>query len=286
MINALSKRFVFFLFLGFSLFSNAQDFQGKAYYVSKTSVNIDDFARPNMNEEQKKRMKERLKTMFEKTFILTFNRTESIYKLDEKLEAPNQGQGGRFGAIMSGAIDGIKYKNIQSKALLSEHELFGKLFLIKSDLPELNWKMTGETKQIGGYTCFKATAIKTWKDFDMSSLRRPPNQDEAVNEDTSDEAETEEEDVEITAWYTMQIPVNQGPGDYWGLPGLILEINAGETVVLCSKLILNPEDKATIKAPSKGKEVTKEEYVEIATAKYLEMRENFRRRGGQRGGRG
>ncbi len=283
MITLQPKQAILSLVFLFSLAIGAQDFQGKAYYVSKTSVDMSNFGRPNMSEDQKKRMQERLKNMFEKTFVLTFNRSESIYKLDEKLEAPNQGGGSRFGAIMSGAMDGIKYKNAKSKQLLSEHELFGKLFLIKDNLPELNWEMTGETKQIGGYTCFKATAIQTWKEFDMASLRRPRNEDESTLED---EAETEEEEpIKIEAWYTMQIPVNQGPGDYWGLPGLILEVSAGKTTILCSKLVLNPEDKATIKAPSKGKEVTKEEYVDIATKKYLEMRKNFRRRGGQRGTR-
>ncbi len=281
MTAAIAKRSITFFFLLVSLFMNAQDFQGKAYYMSKTSVDMSNFGRPNMSEDQKKRMAERLKQMFEKTFVLTFNRVESIYKLDEKLEMPTQGQGGRFGAIMSGAIDGVKYKNIKSKASLSEHELFGKLFLIKEDLPKLDWKMTGETKQIGGYNCFKATAIKTWKDFDISSLRRPTNNN---SEDDNDDEKTNEEEKEIvvTAWYTMQIPVNHGPSDYYGLPGLILEINADKTTILCTKIILNPEDKATIKQPSKGKEVTKEEYVDIATEKYQEMRENFRRRGGAR----
>jgi GLPGLI family protein len=47
-------------------------------------------------------------------------------------------------------------------------------------------------------------------------------------------------DVTITAWYTPEIPVNQGPENYWGLPGLILEINDGKTVILCSKIVLNP----------------------------------------------
>ena len=31
--------------------------------------------------------------------------------------------------------------------------------------------------------------------------------------------------IEVTAWYTPEIPINQGPADYWGLPGLILEVN-------------------------------------------------------------
>ncbi|MBC3758058.1 GLPGLI family protein [Hyunsoonleella sp. SJ7] len=276
------KHIPILLFLFVSVFINAQDFQGKAIYMSKTSVDMSTFGRPEMSEEQRKRMEERLKTMFEKTFVLTFNRTESIYKEEEKLEAPNQG-GFRFGAMMSGALEGIQYKNIQKKASLTEMELFGKLFLVKEELPQLNWKITGETKKIGNYMCFKATAIKTWEDFDFSSIRRPPrNEDEAESE----EPETEEapKETEITAWYTMQIPVNQGPGNYWGLPGLILEVSSDKTTILCSKIVLNPEDKANIKEPTKGKEVTKEEYIELATQKFQEMRENFRRGGGRRGG--
>ncbi|WP_203257590.1 GLPGLI family protein [Hyunsoonleella ulvae] len=280
------KRLILFISLFATIFSNSQEFQGKAYYTSKTSVDMSNFGRPNMTEEQRKRMENRLKNMFQKNFVLAFNRVESVYKLEEKLEAPTQGGNGRFGAIMSGAIDGEKYKNVQTKMVLQELELFGKLFLVKDELPDLKWTMTSETKQIGGYTCYKATATKTWQDFDATALRRPPNSNDN-NEGTKEETKDKEvqPDVEVIAWYTMQIPVNQGPGDYWGLPGLILEVNTDTTTILCSKIVLNPEDKANIKQPTKGKEITKEAYVEIATKKFQEMRENFRR-GGQRGGGG
>ena len=269
-------RVFFVLLLNMAL--HAQDFQGKAYYMSKTSVDMDAYGRPNMSEEQRKRMEERLKRMFEKTFVLDFNRTEAVYKAEEKLEAPGQG-GSRFGGIMSGAVDGVKYKNLQSKIVLTELELFGKLFLVEEELPKLDWEMTGETKQIGRYTCFKATADKTWQDFDMSAFRRSGNDDE--NETNHNENNTSLP-VSVTAWYTMQIPVNQGPGSYWGLPGLILEVTTDKTVILCSKLVLNPETKENIKRPSKGKVVSREEYAQIAAEKFKEMRENFRR-GGQRG---
>lgn len=288
MTSSKLQQLVLFVFIFSSVVLNSQEFQGKAYYISKTSVDMSNFGRPEMSEEQRKRMESRLKNMFQKNYVLTFNRTESIYKLEEKLEAPGQGGGGRFTAIMGGAVDGVKYKNVQTKASLNELELFGKLFLVKEDLPKLDWKITGETKQIGGYTCYKATAIKTWKDFDMTALRRPPNRDRAdenKNVTVENSKEAEQPEIEITAWYTMQIPINQGPGDYWGLPGLILEVNSDKTTILCTKIVLNPEDKATIKQPTKGKEITKEAYVEVATQKFKEMRDNFRR-GGQRGGGG
>ncbi|WP_282124061.1 GLPGLI family protein [Algibacter mikhailovii] len=276
------KLFVLFFVLFISIPIEAQDFQGKAYYMSKTDVDMSNFGRPDMSEDQKKRMAERLKSMFEKTYILSFNKIESIYKVEEQLEAPTAGRGGGFSNIMSGAIDGIKYKNVKSNQFLSEHELFGKLFLIKEDLQKMEWKMTGETKQIGSYTCFKATTIKTWQDFDISSLRRPPNRDENKADENKQSEPVTPKKVEVVAWYTMQVSVNQGPGDFWGLPGLILEVNTDKTTILCTKIVLNPSEKFTIKPPSKGKVVSKEEYVAIATEKYKEMRENFRRGGGGR----
>ena len=80
-------------------------------------------------------------------------------------------------------------------------------------------------------------------------------------------------EITITAWYTPEIPVNQGPEGYWGLPGLILEVNDGKTTILCSKVVLNPKEKADIKAPAAGKEVSQKEYDEIVIKKMEEMSE-------------
>ncbi len=261
---------------------NAQNFQGKAYYTSKTSIDLANFGRPNMSEEQKKRMKERLKRMFQKTFILNFNREASVYKEEEKLEAPNPNQGRRFGALLSGAVDGIIYKNIKTKEMLIAHELFGKAFKVVDTLPKLEWKITGETKQIGRYLCVKATATKTWEDFNLLTIRRAAASENRENKKKDSIAELPMA-KEIEAWYTTQIPVNQGPDKFWGLPGLILEISTGETTILCSKIVVNPKEKLTIKAPSKGKAISQKAYEGIAIKKYQEMRANFRR---QRGGQG
>ncbi|PTM12050.1 MAG: GLPGLI family protein [Bacteroidetes bacterium] len=265
-----------------------KDFQGKAYYFSKTTLDMENFGGREMSDQQKKQIAERMKGMFEKTFILTFNKEESIYKEEEKLEAPGGG-GMRFGGMSMGGGD--QYKNVKENKMMVENEFFGKQFLVNDELQKLEWVMTAETKQIGQYLAMKATAVKKLDDTDFMSARRrnrgSENEDKAKDstktDNPMDEIEIPKEQT-ITAWYTPQIPINQGPGEYWGLPGLILEVSAGNTVILCSKIVMNPGEKEEIKMPSKGKEVTQAEYSEIVKKKMEEMSEMFRGRGGRDGG--
>lgn len=269
-----------------------QDFQGKAYYFSKTTMDMGNFGGREMSPDMKKRIEERMKSMFEKTFILTFNKEESIYKEEEKLEAPSAGGGMRFGGFST--TGGDQYKNVKENKLLIEQEFFGKQFLINDELEKLDWVMTAETKQIGKYMAMKATAVVELDNTDfMSARRRDRGRDNEDSAKASDSTKTNNpmDEIEIpktqivTAWYTPQIPINQGPGEYWGLPGLILEVSAGRTVILCSKIIMNPGEKEDIKRPSKGKEVTQKEYADIVKEKMEEMA-NMRGRGRPGGGGG
>lgn len=265
-----------------------QDFQGKAIYQSKTTLDMSNFGGNEMSEDRKKQIAERMKSMFEKTYILTFNKSESVYKEEEKLEAP--GQSGGFRIMMGSFSGGKQYKNVKDHQLLQEQEFFGKQFLVKDSLPKLEWQMSSETKQIGKYMCFKATAIKKPNEMDFNSMRRrnsdndnKKSQDSIKTKNVMEEVEVPKE-ILVTAWYTPQIPINQGPGEYWGLPGLILEINADRTTILCSKIVMNPEEKDEIKAPEKGKVVSQKEYNEIMKKKLEEMREMYGGRGRNRGG--
>ena len=279
---------------------NAQNFQGMAVYESKTSTA--DFMKGmstnrEMTPEMQKQIEERMKKMFERTFILNFDKTASIYKEEEKLDAPGgQQQGGRMMMSMMGG-GGTHYKNAKNKQYVVDKEFFGKEFLIKDSLPKYEWKLEGESKQIGNYTCFKATAVVKVSESDFRNFRfrnNNPKEGEKKAETVKDTAkakktnftddwEMPKENV-ITAWYCPEIPVNQGPENYWGLPGLILEVNDGKTVILCSKLVLNSKEKVEIKPASKGKEVTQKEYDEIVKKKMEEMREMNSGRGGQGGG--
>ncbi|WP_275315721.1 GLPGLI family protein [Tenacibaculum bernardetii] len=272
---------IFFLCISITIFSQA-NFQGKAVYQSKTTMNSD-FGGRQMSEERKKQIMQRLKSMLEKTFVLSFTREESIYKEEEKLAAPTTGgRGSRFGGFSGG---GTKYKNVKEGVLLESTEFFGKNFLISEAAKKPNWELGSETRQIGNYTCYKATLVKENDAFDWRSMRRP-RRDEAKKDSTKVEKESPKQ-ILVTAWYTPQIPVSNGPGNYWGLPGLILEINEGRTTILCSEITMNPSEKIEIEKPEKGKKVTREEYTKMMKEKMEEMRDRFRggRRGGGRGGR-
>jgi len=292
------KNFTYLFAFLFSINLFAQDFQGKAYYQSKTSFQFGEWGN-RMSAEQKNAMKERMRSYLEKTFILTFNKNESTYKEEERLDAPGSGRSGMGAMFMSlGSGNPEMYKNIKEKIYLQENEFFGKMFLIKEKLPEFQWEMRGEQKQIGQYMCFKAVGTRVNNNFSWESLRTErndkakdsTNKEENVDVATNTKLEELEEVVvdakieTIVAWYTPQIPISNGPEQAYGLPGLILELNTENTTVLCSKIILNPENKDKIIRPSKGDLVTNKEYNDIVEFKMKEMRDNRGRSSG-RGGR-
>lgn len=293
---------VFVLTISTNLFS--QEFQGKAYYQTKTTMDLGTWGN-RMSAEQKSAMKDRMKPYLEKTFILTFNKTESTYLEEERLDAPGSGGSGMGAMFMSaGSGNPEMYKNIKEKIYLQENEFFGKKFLVDDKLPEFEWKMSGEQKQIGKYMCFKAVGTRVNNNFSWESLRRQGNEkskdstnskENASNEKISavdDETNTKVELIEevvvdakietIVAWYTPQIPISNGPEQSFGLPGLILELNTKNTTMLCAKIILNPDKKDEISRPTKGDVVTKKEYTDMVQFKMQEMRDN---RGRSRGGR-
>ncbi|MGB0769241.1 MAG: GLPGLI family protein [Flavobacteriaceae bacterium] len=260
------------------LFSNndiyAQDFQGKATYISKSKMELGRWG-ARMSEAQKKQIAARLKNRLEKEFVLVFNKQESVFTEEEQLDA------------ISGATDswgknfaaGENYKNVKTNAQIQQQEFYGKKFLVKDKLQKIDWTLGKESKQIGNYLCFKATSfIPTddllWYSFSWSRMRSTDNQDAEDEENNEPEVDV----TQIEAWYTPQIPVGHGPSEYWGLPGLILEVSAGGTTMLCSKIVINPVEAIEIEAPKKGTTVTKNEYQDIIQNKMAEFRNNRMRR--------
>ena len=246
-----------------------QNFQGKAVYKTsrKMNINIGGGSRNTMSDEQKAKMNARLMKQFQKTFVLTFDKTSSMYKEEKNLKAPVTRQGGNMVMVMgNGGGNDVVYKNVKENRFVNKTEIMGKLFLIKDELPKYDWKLTGETKNIGIYTCYKATYTR---------------EEERTNMSVEDGEVTEKKkkvDIVTTAWYAPSIPVSNGPGNYNGLPGLILEIKDGDLKIMCSEIVMNPKEKIEIDEPKKGKKVSQSQYEKIMAKKSKEMMEKFKSR--------
>ena len=256
------KKIVGVLLFYFAILNlNAQDFQGIAYYQTKTTMSFGSWG-DKMTSEQKKMMMQRMKPFLEPVYILTFDKSQSIYKEEERLDGPGGGGGRGWGKMIAGS-GGPIYKNISTNVSLQSSEFMGKKFLINDSLNSMKWVMGSEQKMIGSYMCFKATTL----------IEKPKT---VASSWEKEEGPSEIEFISVVAWYTPQIPVNHGPDKYGGLPGLILEVNAGETVMLCTKVILNPEKKIEISEPKKGEFVNRKDFEIIVDDKVAEMKDMWR----------
>jgi GLPGLI family protein len=251
---------------------NAQNFTGKAIYRTSTKSTLkfgkdQDGVTDKMQEELKKQ----LQKMNQKTFILEFDRKTSTYKEEVSLASPKSkiGGAGVFISSLGGAGSAnIYYKDIKEKRFVNQTEIQGKRFLVKDKLSEINWELSSETKNIGTYTCYKATYSKEVDNVEISI------KDGETVKDKSKET------IVTTAWYTPQVPVSNGPGNFQGLPGLILEVNDGKKTIVCAEIILNSSQKSKIEEPKKGKVISQKKFTKIQKQKSDELMEKFKGRNG------
>lgn len=257
---------ILFILINSIVFS--QNFQGTAIYQWKQSA--EDFkntvlADPKMDANMRRIIEVRMSKLFNKTFVLYFDKNAAIYKEEEKLDIKKQDGGGDWspnGIIIS------YHKNVKTKMSIAETDLMSKIFNVQSTLTDYKWKLSSETKQIGGYLCYKATVIipvtqREKNDYEEEKAEQEKNKTQFFKIEAP-------KDKIITAWYTPEIPVNQGPDRYWNLPGLILETNDGKTTIICSKITLNPKQKVEIKIP-KGKTISQKEFNVLVEKKNKEL---------------
>jgi len=248
----------------------AQDFSGRATYRThqKSSFELDSTtmaAIPGIQEQ----MEAQMRKMFQKTFTLDFTKSESMYKEEQELDDPKgpSANGGVMVMVMGGdGSSDILYKNILENRTAHKTELLGKVFLIKDNLVAHDWELTGETKNIGNYTCYKAVYEREEESIEINMMGDEAKEEKVIKKRT------------LVAWYTPDVPVSNGPNVYGGLPGLILEVNDGDLTIVCSELVLNPKEVKEIKEPIKGKIVTRKKFGNIAKEKTKEMMDRYKSR--------
>ena len=200
-------------------------------------------------------------------FELTFGNNQSLWKAAEQDNPQEQTEGGdgmQIRMVIAGAND-VLYNNFETGYRVEKKELFDKTFIVDDSIRALKWKMTGETKSILNFNCMKATATNITKrtQMTMNDGKMEPKE----IDDTSN----------ITAWFTMNIPVAAGPGEYQGqLPGLILEMNIKDgTQTYVATGMSEKADLASIKAPAGKKHYTPEAFKKEREKMLKEMQQNF-----------
>jgi GLPGLI family protein len=248
------KRIIVTLLACFPFLLPAQ-LEGEVVYEETIQLKIEI---PEIDEEMMARIPQ--SRSVEK--LLYFNKNESLY-----LDIPSDYDEGEdemtWNASSPGGEAEIKmvfrspesryYMNLNEGTRVEQREFFGKNFLISDELPAYGWKLTGEQKEILEYPCQQATYA--------------------------------DEERNIVAWFTSEIPVSSGPDAFGQLPGLILEIdvNDGERDITAKKIQLHELEADTIEQPKKGKKVSQEEFHEIVDAKMKEMEAEHGGSGGRNG---
>lgn len=90
-------------------------------------------------------------------YELFINGSESTFKYVEKIRNDQPKEKGMITIEMGGR--GAIYKNTAENLLLEETSMYGKNYLIESELPEFRWTIEKESKNILGFEARKATAV-------------------------------------------------------------------------------------------------------------------------------
>jgi GLPGLI family protein len=127
----------------------------------------------------------------------------------------------------------IIYRDFAAQKKTEIIEMLGKTYVIEDSLHAPKWKIMNQIKDVNGHVCMLA-----------------------VTEDTIRKHT-------VAAWFAHDLPVSAGPDQYFGLPGLIMElnINDGDMVITATSVDLRPVGKE-IELPKKikGKKLTNAEY--------------------------
>ncbi|TSA33305.1 MAG: GLPGLI family protein [Porphyromonadaceae bacterium] len=177
---------------------------------------------------------------------LLFNENASLYANVKKEEAGADEHmselGGAVVMVKMMVPDNKMYTDFAGKKQIEQREFMTRMFLIEKELGVPDWKLTGNVKDILGYSCQEAV--------------RQPN-----------------DSTKIVAWFTPAIPIPSGPGQYLNLPGLVLavELDNGDHTLIAQSIEEMPVDNKMLAKPKEGKKTTEAEFKKIVDEKMKEM---------------
>ncbi len=133
------------------------------------------------------------------------------------------------------------YYDFGKNEKIEQVEFMTRDFLVKSGIEKQDWKISDKKKNVLKYICLGAVKQKG--------------------------------NSTITAWFASDIPISTGPAEYYGLPGLILEIAVNGVVTYTATSIdLTPPKMRLLSLPKDGKKVNQKEFDKIVKEKVEEYK--------------
>lgn len=225
----MNKIFLAVLLVNFSfcnLFSQKR--QGKIIYLGNKTQAI---SKEENKESVIGKVDEMLKNVGPVEFELTFNNEEATYKKTDVVDDSNFKL--KLLSILLGGNNRY-YLNLKTHESFYQTDAYGAFFIVNYN--NANWVLTKESKKIEGYNCMKATTNYIVENIKGLFKHK------------------------VIAWYAPEIPINFGPKGYYGLPGLILELQEGSFNFVASEINLNLEEEIKIVKPQKGRIMTQKEF--------------------------
>ncbi len=182
-------------------------------------------------------------------YLFKFNDSEANISYIKKVNN-SQGAIQRFIITPENLGTNYLYYDYKNNARLEERDLYGRKFILKSELKNVEFVETSETKEILGYKVQQAIA--------------------------------QLENLKIVVWYTKDIKYNYSPDVYLGVKGFVLKEELikndedKEVLTTIEAINIKPSKKIQITIPKKGEYVTESEFRRInveANRKRDEMRE-------------
>jgi GLPGLI family protein len=212
------------------------------------------------NPEVRAYVEKQISTPLVRTSELVMNECAVLYKVNKEPEKTDTVPSERIFSYsrQRNSVMAI-YKNYADSTVLTQSSMDNKVYLLESPIvsgTNEGWEITSEEQDILGYKCIKAT--------------KGTGEAQKIGNMTVRSHKT-------VAWYCPDIPVDAGPENHSGLPGLILKVEVGEGLSAFTAISIEQIDSATeIPKPEEGEKVSNEQFLAIVSEYIARRREQMK----------
>lgn len=240
-LSKLIKTFILAVLILFSTLSYAQKLEGTIHYVKTENIAKKMAALDYLSEQSIEEFTYTYAKIYgngneSKSYsTLYINAAQTKYEDSEENDVEYSNQNNEFTIT----------RDFSKHTLHDIIEVLGRTYIIEDSLKSPKWIILNEMKEIAGHICMNA--------FYDDTLKKQ----------------------KVVAWYALDIPIGGGPERYFGLPGLMLEvdINDGAFVITADRINLKKlTTELDFPKKVKGRKIKEKDYIEILRKQIVENR--------------